>query len=336
MELEPGLVSVIVPVYKSEAFLRGCINSILVQTYTKLELILVNDGSPDASGDICNEYAAYDERVRVLHKPNGGVSSARNAGIGIARGEFIAFVDSDDLIESYMYEHLYKRIKDSNAEVCICGYIRRYGDRERAVKIPHRQVMSKIQLCELFIREPDLFVNLIGPVWNKLYRRRLLFRQTDGKCDIISFPECLSSEDLWFNIDCFLASEQEIIFDDTTPYKYIIDNNPLSLSKLEGMMDNLFNAEQYLCEAISQLVPDKSDIVKKRTEDRNCMLRIRRIHLSIIYKLSPSYRISLSMLKTAFFYPSTLMSKLTALLMCLLPHSLYRALFRLYSKGIKS
>ncbi len=93
-------ISVIVPVYNAESTLQRCVDSILAQTFEDFELILINDGSKDQSGDICDEYAAKDSRVKVIHKPNGGVSSARNAGLRIAHGEYIAFIDSDDYIDN--------------------------------------------------------------------------------------------------------------------------------------------------------------------------------------------------------------------------------------------
>lgn len=101
-------ISVIVPVYKAEAFLRRCVDSILEQTFTDFELILVDDGSPDRSGAICDEYAAKDARVRVIHQKNGGVSSARNAGLDAAKGNWITFIDSDDYILPQYLEHLYE------------------------------------------------------------------------------------------------------------------------------------------------------------------------------------------------------------------------------------
>ena len=99
----PALISVIVPVYKSEAFLGKCVESLLAQSFQDFELLLVDDGSPDDSGAMCDAYAAKDSRVRVIHKPNGGVSSARNAGLDAARGDYVVFVDSDDYVDpSYL------------------------------------------------------------------------------------------------------------------------------------------------------------------------------------------------------------------------------------------
>lgn len=115
-------ISVIVPVYKAEKYLHRCVDSILAQTFTDFEVLLIDDGSPDRSGEICDEYAQKDARVRVFHKKNGGVSSARNWGLDNAQGEWIAFVDSDDWVENHM---LYSLIKDKlDADVIICDFYR--------------------------------------------------------------------------------------------------------------------------------------------------------------------------------------------------------------------
>lgn len=124
--MKPKL-SVIVPVYKAEKYLDRCILSILGQTMRDFELILVDDGSPDKSGLICDEYAKSDFRVKVLHKENGGVSSARNAGIEIAEGDFLSFVDSDDYVASDMYEKLFSVI-DSSVDIAVCDFMMHYAD----------------------------------------------------------------------------------------------------------------------------------------------------------------------------------------------------------------
>ena len=121
-------VSVIIPVYNAEKYLRQCVDSVLAQTLTDLECILVDDGSRDASPSICDEYAARDSRVRVIHKPNGGVSSARNAGIRIAQGEFIAVLDADDWVSPEMYE----KMLEAGADVCLCDYFR-FSEKEETV-----------------------------------------------------------------------------------------------------------------------------------------------------------------------------------------------------------
>ena len=116
------MISVIVPVYKVEKYLRQCIESIQRQTYSDLEIILVDDGSPDGCPAICDEYARNDKRIKVLHQENGGLSVARNVGLDIAKGEYIAFVDSDDYIKENMYEMLYNKIVMEDADLIICSY----------------------------------------------------------------------------------------------------------------------------------------------------------------------------------------------------------------------
>ena len=116
------LISVIVPVYKVEQYLDNCINSLLAQTYKNLEIILIDDGSPDNCPAICDEYAKKDSRIIVVHKQNEGVSVARNVGINIAKGNFIAFVDSDDSIEPNMYEKLIEKQQTEDFDLVFCRY----------------------------------------------------------------------------------------------------------------------------------------------------------------------------------------------------------------------
>lgn len=122
------LISVIVPVYKVEQYLQQCVDSICAQTYRNLEIILVDDGSPDRCGQLCDELAMTDSRIRVIHKRNGGLSSARNAGLEVMQGEYVGFVDSDDWIDPEMYERLYQDIQEHEAQIACCGIARCKGD----------------------------------------------------------------------------------------------------------------------------------------------------------------------------------------------------------------
>ena len=150
------LISVIVPVYKVEKYLKRCVDSILAQTYPCLEVILVDDGSPDGCPAICDEYAREDRRVRVIHKENGGLSDARNAGIDAAKGKFLGFVDSDDYVHPRFYELLLQALKEEGADIAGCDVkkvcktekieekeqqpIQRtvYSGREATAKVPWR------------------------------------------------------------------------------------------------------------------------------------------------------------------------------------------------------
>ena len=174
-----ALISVIVPVYKVEDYLDQCVQSISRQTYSNLEIILVDDGSPDKCPKMCEEWAARDSRIKVLHKQNGGLSSARNAGLDICSGEFIAFVDSDDWLKEEMYQILYDTIERENADICACNIIRCYQDKEAIWGT--RMYMSG---------GPDKMLDMLYsdsgfPVasWNKLYKRKLWenFRFPEGK-----------------------------------------------------------------------------------------------------------------------------------------------------------
>ena len=115
-------ISIIVPIYNSEEYLTKCIESIICQTYRDLEIILIDDGSTDSSPDICDRYKSADERIIVIHKENGGNTSARKAGLAIATGEYVGFVDSDDWIEPAMYETLYGICSENNLEMISCGF----------------------------------------------------------------------------------------------------------------------------------------------------------------------------------------------------------------------
>lgn len=118
------LISIIIPIYNVEKYLRRCIDSVISQTYQNIEIILVDDGSPDKSGEICDEYKVLDKRVKVIHKKNAGLSDARNAGIDIAKGKFLTFVDSDDWIECKYIEKLYQLIKIENCDISMCNFIK--------------------------------------------------------------------------------------------------------------------------------------------------------------------------------------------------------------------
>lgn len=153
MSTQP-LLSVIVPVYNVEQYLHQCVDSIIGQTYKNLEIILVNDGSTDGSGAICDEYATKDSRVRVIHKENGGQSSARNIGISISSGEYTTFVDSDDWLELDMYQVLIKQLLDTSADVITFQYVDEFDEQPARWKIiqPSFEVISPCETLRSYSR----------------------------------------------------------------------------------------------------------------------------------------------------------------------------------------
>lgn len=163
-------LSVIVPVYKVEPYIHKCVDSILNQTYTNLEVILVDDGSPDNCGKICDEYAEKDSRVKVIHKKNGGLSDARNAGIDIAAGDIIGFIDSDDYIEPYMYQEMIDYMQLNNLDI-VCADTNQV--KENKIKYKPRYKENKIWEKNEALYE-ILNGSLDNSAVNKIYKRRVI------------------------------------------------------------------------------------------------------------------------------------------------------------------
>ncbi|MEH7225929.1 glycosyltransferase [Bacillus sp. JJ1566] len=168
-------ISIIVPIYNLEKYIHKCVSSILSQSFTNFELILVNDGSTDQSGKICDEYAEKDNRVKVIHKENGGIASSRNAGLEVAVGKYIGFVDNDDYINKFMYEILYKHAMEHSSDIVVCDYINidegQKVDTELLEQNYNTQHFSNLGALH-FIYEDMEKDTFIYP-WNKLYKRSL-------------------------------------------------------------------------------------------------------------------------------------------------------------------
>ncbi|MGI5970909.1 MAG: glycosyltransferase family 2 protein [Oscillospiraceae bacterium] len=173
-------ISIIVPIYNCGEYLRECIDSIIGQTYEDLEIILVDDGSTDHSPEICDEYAKRDGRIRVIHKPNGGVSSARNAGIMEAAGRYIQFVDGDDYIERNMSQILAESIR--GFDIAICGYKMLTGGKTIHYSFANKQYETPAQLSDDL--ERLLETNHLHASWNKLFRRELIRNSYNEKMDM--------------------------------------------------------------------------------------------------------------------------------------------------------
>lgn len=192
-------ISVITPVYKVENFLKKCVDSILNQTFTDFELIIVNDGSPDSCGSIADDYSQKDKRVKVIHKENGGAPSARNAGIDIASGEYFYFPDSDDWIEPTYLEKLYDLAQRTNVELVISGYTMEYFEQGRS-QTYSVSVEEAVYFNQDMVRKNlhMYFDNMMMAVpWNKLYRADYI--RNKG----LKFPD-LKWDDLHFNMEVIM------------------------------------------------------------------------------------------------------------------------------------
>ena len=189
------VVSIIVPVYNVKSYVGECVESLCRQTYTNLEILLVDDGSTDGSGEVCDEYAGRDERIRVIHQANRGLSGARNMGLDDARGEYIAFVDSDDLVSRNYVETLYELLMKYEADIAACAYIK--GTTEQLTDI-REKVLALDNVKEICMPSVKLLKQWHGKykqqetvAWNKLYCREVW----NGRKKI-RFPESRNHEDV--------------------------------------------------------------------------------------------------------------------------------------------
>lgn len=223
------LISVIVPVYNVEKYLPRCVDSIWGQTYTNLEIILVDDGSPDSCGRICDEYAAKDNRIKVIHKKNGGLSDARNAGIDIAQGEYITFVDSDDWIITNYIETLYKLVEKYQCKIGI-GCYRAFHEEENFLPIQHG-IIEKLFNCIEGIEKMFYQEMYDVAAWGKIYHHSLF---ATG----IRYPFGLLFEDIPTTYRLFLKADN-VAFTNHIIYNYLLRGNsiegqPFNVKKLDS------------------------------------------------------------------------------------------------------
>lgn len=212
-------ISIVVPIYKVENYICRCVESLLNQTFKDIEVILVDDGSPDNCGKICDDYAEKDKRIKVIHKKNGGLSSARNAGIKAAEGQYIGFVDSDDFVAEDMYELLYKNIEKYSADVSICGLFDCYvgknitqynGDAELLV-------LTREEALRLVLESKKLSVSAV----NKLYKKSLF--------ENIKFPVGKLYEDA-FTIPKVFSLAEKVVCTSEPKYYYVHREDSITTS----------------------------------------------------------------------------------------------------------
>lgn len=251
------LISVIVPVYKVEDYLDRCIKSILDQTYSNLEIILVDDGSPDNCPQMCDDYAKKDSRVKVIHKKNGGLSSARNAGLDLCSGEYISFVDSDDYVDKRFIELLYKAIHDTKSCISICGYKCFYNDSFTNKSFPKRISGSKYELVSGYKAVLNLlysggFFWVIAP--NKLYKAELF--------KTLRYPVGKMCEDSYTTYKLFFNSKKVVFFKQQL-YHYLQRN--------ESIMHMNDNLSDFACEAFTEF--EKEFFLKLKKHDKDNQIR---------------------------------------------------------------
>lgn len=235
-------VSIIIPIFNTGTLLKRSVESVLEQTLTDIELILVDDGSSDDSGKICDEFAQKDSRVKVIHKSNEGVSVARNTGISVAQGEYIGFVDSDDWIEKDMYQNLYSKAKETNAEIVMCDAVTKYDDKN-----DEEDTISQLATDRFLKREdiyPKLLMEMAGSACRCIYKRELLCKYD------INFPVGLKfSEDRIFNILAMGHSRGVYYIKKAYYNRYIREGSAVN-KYYENMLDIALDARTRTMQAI--------------------------------------------------------------------------------------
>lgn len=299
---EKELISVIIPVYKVEQYLDRCVKSVVDQTYKNLEIILIDDGSPDNCPQMCDKWEKSDFRIKVIHKKNGGLSSARNTGIEIAKGKYIAFVDSDDYIQKEMYEKLYEAIEKYKADMAICNFlcVDEEGhsiNRENLNKAIKNEIMYGQEILTKRIWEKQGWHWVVA--WPRLYSCKLF--------ENIRFPVGKLHEDefiahlLWNKCKKVICVEEAYYnyvqrTDSITNEKYSVkrlDSAEAFLERLRFMIDNNYSEESIhscynlyysvLIEAYRMLnIKDKN--VKRRYKELQCLYK--KIFWKLIKKIT--------------------------------------------------
>ena len=222
-------VSIIVPVYNTSKYLRRCIDSIIVQSLEEIEIILVDDGSTDGSYNICEEYANNDSRIAVIHKENGGLSSARNAGIKIANGEYIGFIDSDDTVDKNMYLHMYRAAMEHQGDVVCCGRYDYYDDLRKKGLAPQKNEVISPEDC---VGRILIWDGMDSSACDKLFHKRLF--------ECYNFPDGKLSEDVAVMYKIILAGTRIVLISERL-YCYHHRNNSITTSAFNDKSFDIVN-----------------------------------------------------------------------------------------------
>lgn len=223
-------VSMIVPVYQVEKYIAQCIESVLNQTFQDFELILIDDGSKDQSGRICDLYAAKDDRILVIHTENRGAAAARNVGLDHASGRYITFLDGDDYLDEHMIARMYEEIVDSEYDMVVCDFLNLLPDEEDnfIVHLQEKTVNGREVLEHL---KNERNYGLWTIVWNKIYKREVL--------ENLRFPYGKYFEDEFFSNQLYLNSNQIHVIPDVLCYHRVLASSTMNTQKIENYLDLL-------------------------------------------------------------------------------------------------
>ena len=243
------LISIVVAVYNVENYIANCIDSLLAQKYKNIEIILVDDGSTDNSGEICDRYSKKNEMVRVIHRKNGGLSAARNTGIKNARGSLIGFVDGDDTIDKEMYEELYQNLMSTGSDISICGRYYVYGDSKKIIRYKEEPGLYTMNSKDA-IKKMNSFSSFDMAAWDKLYKITLF--------DSVEFPVGKLSEGYFIMYKLFLKAKK-ICYTPKPLYNYMQRQNSISHTKKINF-DFIDAAKQQML-AVETIYPELKSIL---------------------------------------------------------------------------
>lgn len=238
---ESKLISIVVPIYNASKTIKKCVQSICNQSYSNLEIILVNDGSNDESLDICNELALYDKRIMVISQKNSGVSVSRNRGIEIAKGDYIGFVDADDWLDIDMYRCLLSICEERKADIVFCNYTEVYRDNNsisnnQFVNIDRSYNIKESILKEIICTHDN---NIMGVCWRTLIKRELLIKN-----NIRFDKEIKMAEDMLFVVQCIDVAKN-IEYTEKTLYYYYLNDGSVTSKYIENIWDDMMKVNMW-------------------------------------------------------------------------------------------
>lgn len=256
-----ALVSFIIPVYNVEKYLGRCVNSVIAQSYKNMEIILVDDGSTDSSGQICDHWAKEDSRIKVIHKKNGGLADARNAGIDIAKGELITFLDSDDSVERTYVEYMHRIMQDTHSDIACCNInVIKEGETKKEIN-KDKEIKLKFQNSEAI--EYMLYDKYLTNSANLKLYKRILFKE-------IRYPKGKVFEDM-FTTYKVIALSDKVVYGSEKLYNYYLRNDSILGSGLnEKKQKDLMQASNDILEFVNNNMPE----VQKAAEYRMTMSAI--------------------------------------------------------------
>lgn len=321
--MERDLVSVIIPVYNVEDYLDNCINSVINQSYKNLEIILVDDGSTDSCSKKCDNWRKKDKRIKVIHKENGGLSSARNVGIDLSTGSYITFIDSDDDIEYDYIEYLYSLIKKYNAKMSICSYsVIKNKVTNWGINLEEKN-LSTVECLDNLLCEKGFSVSACA----KMYEKTLF--------DDIIFPDGKVCEDNGTTYKLIMKCAN-IAYGNKSKYNYYIHDNSITTSSFNEKKLDLIELVDAMCEEIMKVYPELINSVEKK----KCSARFSILRQILESKNSNEYNhIQKDVIKylkknkkNIFYNPKSSKRDKIAIILLLINKNLFNYCWKIYSK----